>query len=281
MDRSMISAAVTMNQLQKGLDVVANNLSNLSTNGYKSRSASFSELLYQNLTNQPDQDQNLGRLTPIGLRMGSGARLSDTQMDTSMGALKQTDRALDVALLKPDQFFQVSVRDDNGGYHTRYTRDGAFYLQPDANNPNKMNIVTASGAFVLGRNGQPLQIPSDTESITINQTGHIQATLRDGRNIQVGDIGVVAIKRPQLLQALGDNMLGFPDLAPLGLNLNDVVTPAGATETAVRQGMLEGSNVDLSREMTNMMMMERAYQFNAKAISVADDMQGLVNGLRP
>ncbi|MFC4620478.1 flagellar hook-basal body protein [Camelliibacillus cellulosilyticus] len=281
MDRSMISAAVTMNQLQKGLDVVANNLSNLSTNGYKSRSASFSELLYQNLTNQPDQDQNLGRLTPIGLRMGSGARLSDTQMDTSMGALKQTDRALDVALLKPDQFFQVSVRDDNGGYHTRYTRDGAFYLQPEANNPNKMNIVTASGAFVLGRNGQPLQIPSDTESITINQTGHIQATLRDGRNIQVGDIGVVAMKRPQLLQALGDNMLGFPDLSPLGLNLNDVVTPAGATETAVRQGMLEGSNVDLSREMTNMMMMERAYQFNAKAISVADDMQGLVNGLRP
>src|SRR5690554_1476060 len=129
MSRAMIQAAVTMNQLQNKLDVIGNNLANSQTTGYKSREADFSSLLTQQINNVTDQQNAEGRLTPDGIRIGSGAGLGSTNINLEMGAVRETGRELDVALLQPNHFFQIEVT-ENGETETRFTRDGAFFLQP-------------------------------------------------------------------------------------------------------------------------------------------------------
>lgn len=274
MDRTMMTSATTMAQLQKGIDLISNNISNLSTTGYKSRSATFQSLLFQNMTDQPDKNQNLGRVTPLGIREGNGARLSDTQMDMSVGALNPTGRPLDLALTNADHFFTIG-----SGDAPRYTRDGTFYLSPDATNPNTMNLTTANGQFVLDQNGNPVQIPAHFEDINIDAAGKVTYTMPGGGKGTAGELGIVDIKRPQLLEAQGDNTFTLPNLASLGLTQNDVLAPNNGA-LVVRQGFLESSNVDLSDQMTNLMTMERAYQFNARSLRVGDDMMNLINQLK-
>jgi flagellar basal-body rod protein FlgG len=282
MDRSMMTAAVTMNQLQQGLDLIANNLANLNTNGYKSRSATFSSLLAQNMTRQPDETVNLGRLSPLGIRLGTGARVADTRLKMDQGSIRTTGRALDFALTQPDLFFTVSTTGQEGlaTTTTGFTRDGAFYLQPDANNPRFLNLVTASGQFVLDENGNRIRIPGDYAEIHVDPTGEVSYETRGGQNVTVGRLGIVQILRPQLLEAQGDNVFVLPDLQALGLVVGDVIGPNIANQPVVQQGALESSNVDLSEEMTKMMTLERSYEFNARSLSVADDMLGLINNLR-
>jgi len=282
MNRAMIMSAVTMSQIQKSIDLIANNLSNISTNGYKSRNATFSSLLFQNMTNQPDKDQNLGRLTPLGIRVGSGARVSDTQMDMRLGNIKTTDRPLDLALTEPDRFFSIQVMGPDGNSETRYTRDGNFYLNPDAANPDMLNLVTANGYFVLDEKGQRIQIPAGFSDIRFTPTGEVTYTMSGGEDrpsVVAGRLGIVSIRRPQLLLAQGDNTLALPNLASLGLTQADVLA-ANGDANVVQQGALESSNVDLTDQLTELMNMQRAYQFNARSLSISDQMQGLINDLR-
>jgi flagellar basal-body rod protein FlgG len=275
--RSMITAANTMNQLQQQLDVISHNIANVNTNGYKRRQTTFGELLVQQFDNLPSGEQN--RLTPDGVRYGVGAKLAATSLVLKQGALIDTGRQLDVALTKEGQFFRVLVQEENGTPFIRYTRDGAFYLSPAAENPNLLMLVTSEGYPVLNSNNEPIFINDNFKEIEISPTGTITVIAENGDIAQTVDLGVTTIERPQLLESLGENLYGLPNF----VNEDDVaVNMVGnlREQIGMQQFALEQSNVDLTTEMTDMLITQRSYQMNAKSISVSDQMLGLINGIR-
>lgn len=269
-----------MGEIQKALDTVANNLSNLNTTGFKQRQAVFSSLLEQNFTDQPDATVPLNRETPLGLREGTGSKVSGTKMDMAEGTIQQTDRPLDLALTQPDQFFTIESTGSNGQAETRYTRNGAFYLQPNASNPNRMNLVTQDGSFVLDQTGKRIELPVGTDQVTVSKTGQLQVTLRNGTQTTGAQIGVVSIHKPQLLTSAGDTTFTLPSLGALKIPIANVLTRVPTQTVSVQPGALEASNVDLTDAMTQLTTLQRSYQFNARAIQVADDMMNLVNTIR-
>src|SRR5699024_5677574 len=151
MSNAMIQAAVTMNQLQSKLDMIGNNLANNETTGYKSRQADFASLLFQQIDNMTDPANAEGRLTPDGVRIGSGAKLGSITNNFTPGVNSETGRALDTALPESNHFYQIQVT-ENGTNETRYTRDGAFYLSP-INNEQAVMLTTKYGHPVIGENG--------------------------------------------------------------------------------------------------------------------------------
>ncbi len=281
MNRAMMTSAVSMNAIQNALDTVSNNLSNMDTTGYKQRSAAFSSLLEQNYTDQPDANLSLNRNTPLGLRLGTGSRVASTKMDLSDGAIQQTGRSLDVALTQPNQFFTVQTETNNGSTETRYTRNGAFYAQPSATNPNQLNLVTENGAFVLDQNGKPIHIPAgaNVNDIRIDQTGTVQETLSNGTTQPYGKLGLVSISKPQLLTSAGDTTYTLPNLASLNTPSGNVWTRVTPQNGDFETGALESSNVNLTDGMTQLTQLQRSYQLNAKAVQVSDNMMNLINNI--
>lgn len=277
MNRSMLTASVTMGQLQKKIDTIGHNLANSNTNGYKSRETNFNDLLFQQINNQPNANQEVGRRTPNGIRQGSGAKLSETNLRMEQGGLKITDRPLDLALKRPNDFFELLV-EENGDFATRYTRDGAFYLSPYQEGENA--LVTGNGDFVLGTNGEPIFLPENFKDVKISETGEIVVTNHDNTEESVGQLQLVQMLRPQLLQSSGENQFALPDLEQLNLVEDEVYQDVSGQEGSVQQRALEMSNVDTATEMTELLIAQRSYQFNAKSISMADQMSGLIANLR-
>ena len=276
MSRTMIQAAVTMNQLQNKLDLIGHNMANSQTAGYKARKSEFSSLLFQNINNLNAQENEENRLSPAGVRIGTGARLGATNNDFSIGSLNQTDRTLDVALMNENHFFQIQTV-ENGVAETRYSRDGSFYLNP-VNNNQAVMLTTGDGNPVLGQNG-PITIPNGFDNIMINDSGQIIVERGNQREV-AGEIAVVQVNRPQVLESAGQNMFRLPDLNAFNINFGDVIQPLGAQNNLVQSGMLEQSNVDIAEQMSDLLMAQRAYQFNASTISTSDQMLGLINQLR-
>ncbi|EIT83882.1 flagellar hook-basal body protein [Fictibacillus macauensis ZFHKF-1] len=268
MNSSMINAGVTMSELQKRLDTLAHNMANSQSTGFKKRDTSFTDLLAQQVYNRYNQKGEAGRLTPTGIRVGSGARVSDTSLNMKQGVLQTTNRSLDVALAVPSHFFQV--QGDDGVIE--YTRDGAFYLRPTG--ANTLQLVTSDGKKVLGNKGA-ITIPSQYKEISIGQNGNISVTLKDGRVINNGNLAVVDAINPQLLQAVGHNFRIPPDVFA-----RQVMRGVVNQDIAIQQGALEMSNVDMGDEMTDLMETQRSYQFNARTITTSDQMMGLINGIR-
>lgn len=281
MNTSMMAASVTMGQLQKKMDTIANNMANSNTTGFKRREASFSDLLFQQVNNQIVPSMETGRLTPNGLRVGAGAKIGQTALRTEQGSIQQTDRQLDLAIQNPNHFFQIEVSNNNGEREVRYTRDGTFYFSQSPNNPNELNIVTGQGHFLLGPNG-PITVPADHSELQIDENGIISVILRDGTTtVPAGQLEMVRVQRPQILEQLGENLFGLPEnLIEQGYVPADILGVIGAGQVSLRQGALEMSNVDMGREMSEMILSQRSYQFNARSISMADQMMGLVNSIR-
>lgn len=276
MSRTMIQAAVTMNQLQNQLDIIGHNLANSQTTGYKSRQTEFSSLLFQQINNMTDPANAEGRLTPDGVRIGSGSALGSINIDLTVGSQKTTDRALDTALIGDNFLYQIQVTDD-GEQEIRYTRDGAFYLNP-INNSEVLMLTTREGHPVLGMNG-PIMINEGFENINIDPNG--QVIVRRGNQTEVaGQISVVEAIRPRLLEAVGENTFRLPDLEQLNFNFDEIIQPTDLTGNVLKSRTLETSNVDMSQQMTDLIMAQRSYQFNARTISMSDQMQGLINQLR-
>ncbi|MBU5214619.1 flagellar biosynthesis protein FlgG [Bacillus obstructivus] len=277
MNRSMIVASNTMNQLQKQLDIISNNLANIDTNGFKKREATFTDLLAQSFNNQPNKNEEIGRLTPNEIRVGVGAKLAQSQMVTKQGSLKQTGRPLDIAFTNESQYMKVLV-DNNGEGNIRYTRDGALYLSPI--NQNEMLLVNSEGYPVLDENNQMISISGNSSQYTFSSDGRFEVTLTNGQK-QEFNLGIVSVKKPQFLEQMGENLLGVP--ANAGATVNDILTELVGplrNQVSIQQGSLEGSNVNLSKEMTDLINVQRSYQFQSKAISLSDQMMGLVNGIR-
>ncbi|WP_373893947.1 flagellar hook-basal body protein [Virgibacillus sp. CBA3643] len=276
MSTPMIQAAVTMNQLQNKMDLIGNNMANSQTTGYKGRQADFSSLLFQSVNNVDDPANAQGRLTPEGVRQGSGAMLGSTNIDLTSGSIKETERALDTALLADNHFFQIQVT-ENDIQETRYTRDGSFYLSP-VNDSQSVMLTTGDGNPVIGVDG-PIVIAEGFDSIEIRGNGEI-AVSRGAQTEVAGELAVVEVMRPRLLEASGENALRMPDLAELGFNPGEIIQNVAPDVDVVRGGALENSNVDISKQMTDLISIQRAYQLNAQTISTGDQMKGLINQLR-
>lgn len=275
--RAMGQATVTMNQLQNQMDMIGNNMANSATPGYKSRQAEFSSLLFQHMGNLSDPENARGRLTPDGIRSGTGARLGAIHQNMMLGAIQNTERDLDAALLNEHHFFQVQVV-ENGVEEVRYTRDGSFYLQP-VNNGAELVLVTKDGHPVVGENG-PIQFAAHhINNIHIAGDGSITVQ-RGEQNENVGRLAVAAIDRPRLLEAAGNNQFRLPDLAAMGINFADIVQAVPQFDGLIQNNALEMSNVSISEQMTQLINAQRAYQFNARTITMADQMQGLINQIR-
>lgn len=276
MSRSMIQAAVTMGQLQQKLDTIGHNLANSQTTGYKSRQAEFSSLLFQQIENLNHPANGTGRLTPDGIRIGSGARLGAINSNMNAGNIVTTDRMLDTALLRENYFYQIQVTENNVT-EIRYTRDGAFYLSPINDNGDLM-LVTKDGHPVLGANG-PIVIEPGFDSIQIQDNGQIIVS-RNGQTETAGSLAVVEVTRPRILEAAGNNMFRLPDLAALGYAFGEIVQAPANIDGMLKSGALEQSNVDIAEQMSELILTQRSYQFNARTISTSDQMMGLINQLR-
>lgn len=189
---------------------------------------------------------------------------------------------LDAALTQDNHFFKVLVN-ENGQQAVRYTRDGSFQLTR-TNNVDEWMLADSQGNAVADSNNVPIVVRGPVKEVRIDANGNFTAVPQnDALADQTFELGVVEVKRPHLLQGRGNNLFGLPNLNALNLTVQDVVEEVDGTDRAdlnIRQGALEESNVDMASEMTELMIAQKSYQFNSKSISVADQMMGLVNGLR-
>lgn len=278
MNRTMITATNTLSHLQKQMDIISNNMANIDTAGYKRREATFTDMLVQEFKNQPDNDlETPGRMTPFNIRQGIGAKLGQVQTVLSQGSLKSTDRSLDTAFTTEGQFYRVMV-----GGEVQYTRNGAFYLSPLSDNESL--LVNSDGHAILDENDQPITLIGNVKNFKVNETGQFSAEKYDGTT-QDFNLGVVLAKKSQFLQHAGENLLALPkdDQGRLIMEEDEILTnltSAQRNQVSIQQGVLEQSNVDMSKEMTDLINVQRSYQFHAKSITLADQMLGLVNGIR-
>lgn len=275
MNRTMLTATNTLSQLQKQMDIISNNMANVDTNGYKRREATFTDLLVQEFNNQERDNKEINRLTPNGIRQGTGAKLGQAQMVMTQGNIKQTDRALDTAFTKEGQLFKVLVQ-TNGVNEVQYTRNGALALSPVSD--TEVMLVNGDGLPVLDENNNPITINGEAKDYSINATGQLTVTKTAGAT-EVFNLGVVRVNKPQFLEQRGGNLLGLP----ANVAEDEVLTELNGGlrgEISLQQGALEQSNVDLSKEMTELINVQRAYQFQSRTVTLADQMMGLVNGIR-
>jgi flagellar basal-body rod protein FlgG len=269
-NNSMIAASVSLGSLQQKLDMLADNIANVNTVGYKRKTSVFEDIL---TTMQPhvQEFQLPGRQTPSGFTQGWGAKLSAMQLDLSQGPLQTTNNPNDVAI-EGNALFQVQTRDGPAAY----TRHGAFQLVPLPG--GERQLVTDTGLPVLTQDGGDIIVPAGT-NLTINPDGALTAVGATGTQpVDLGKLALVQVVKPELLRSLGDNLYGVD----AGTNPGDVVQllttlPVG---TSVRQGYSEQSNVNLVDEMTDLTMVQRAYQLSARALSSADQMLSMANNLR-
>lgn len=272
-------AAVTAGQLQKKIDTISNNIANVHTTGYKRRETSFSDLLFQQLNNQSNPNVEVGRLTPHGLRVGSGARVASTAIRLEQGPIIETERELDFAIAEKNRFFRVG-RYENGEIEPLLTRDGAFYLSVDPDDDTQLVIVNKNGDYLLNGAFEPIAVPVDFKTLSLTEEGVLMATLQDGTVQNLGQLALTHVHKPQLLETVGDNLFRIPDLVALGYEPEDVYEEVPGDEGLILQGKLEGSNVNLANEMTQLIETQRHYQFMTRAISIADEMASIVNNIR-
>ncbi|WP_410512631.1 flagellar hook-basal body protein [Paenibacillus sp. BR2-3] len=272
MNNSTIGAAVSMSSLQQRLDIIADNIANVNTNGYKSKEGSFEDVLTR-VQQQSDDYALTGRSMPLGFNMGFGVRVPTISNNWEEGTLKETGSPTDLAL-QGNGLFGVQV---NGA--TAYTRQGNFHFTPDTTNPENMVLVDNTGNPVLNTDRTPITVPVGM-SVAIDETG--QVLMKRNENdpaVVAGSIMIVEPSSRASLQAVDGNFYVLAD----GVTEQQAFVQRAAGEASavgVRSGWLEQSNVDLSKEMTEMMQIQRTYQLAARALTSSDQMQGLANNLR-
>ena len=260
MIRSLWIARTGLDAQQTQLDVIANNLANVSTNGFKRARAVFEDLLYQNLR-QPGAQSSQQTQIPSGLQLGTGARPVSTARIFTQGNLQKTDNTLDVAI-NGNGFFQVLLPDGTTGY----TRDGSF--QKD----NQGQIVTSNG-YPLSPN---ITIPADALSVTVGTDGTISVTQPGvATATQIGALQLATFVNPGGLLSIGQNL--FLETASSGTPTPN--TPGTNGAGAVNQGYVETSNVNVAEELVTMIQTQRAYELNSKVVSTSDNMLGRLTQL--
>jgi len=288
MNNSMISSSVSMQALQQKMDIIAHNIANSDTLGFKRKDSNFHDVFTTTLR-QPEPFRQPGRLTPLGFNMGWGAKVGQIQIDMTQGSLQMTGNMLDVAI-EGDALFEIRLTDDEiarneNGQTVAWTKQGSFQFTIQPNDPDYAYLTTSAGQFVLDTNDEPVRIPKN-HRVQIDSVGNIMAydeVNRDAPPEYRGQLKVVHVLRPQLLEQIGDKQFVLKDGVD---NANgQVLTPLNEIQgdlpnVAIRQGFVEKSNVDLATEMTDLMMVQRAFQLNSRALVSADSMWNITNNLR-
>ena len=261
MMRGLWSAASGMSAQQTNIDVIANNLANVNTTGFKAARADFQDLLYQTMQAAGTTAAE-GAQVPTGIQVGLGTRCAAVQKMFSPGDLKQTGNPLDLAI-EGDGFFSVLTPD--GG--TAYTRDGSLKLDGTG------RLVTSEGCAV-----QPeISIPPEAESITIGRDGTVSVTMPGQSEPQdLGQIALAKFLNPAGLSSIGHNL--FLATAASG----EAVAGTGGSKGfgSISQRTLEMSNVRIIDEMVSLIVAQRAYEVSSKAIQASDEMLQMANNLR-
>ncbi|MFV9510438.1 flagellar hook-basal body protein [Tepidibacillus sp. LV47] len=272
MNLSIFNSLTGMQAIQQKVDTIANNIANLNTNGYKSREVFFQDIFSARME-QPEEFQLEGRLTPLGIDEGAGARLALSAIHFDQGQVIDTGVATDFMLSGENVFFTV-LSNNNQIY---YTRDGHFSIDGQG------YLVTAQGDYVLNTNQTPIQIPNGS-SLKVDLTGKLIAEDKNGNIMNLGYLQIAKASSPQSLEKVGDNLYQVPnELMNQGNTIVenlDMQNPNNQTLYSIEQGKLEGSNVDLAKEMVQLMEAQRAYQLQAKALSFSDQMLGMATRLR-
>ena len=253
MIRSLWISKTGLDAQQTQMDVIANNLANVSTSGFKRSRAVFEDLLYQTIR-QPGAQSSQQTQLPSGLQLGTGVRPVATERIFTQGNLQQTGNSKDLAI-NGDGFFQVLLPDGT----TAYTRDGSFQVD------NQGQLVTSSGFTI-----QPaISIPANTQSITVARDGTVSVTSAGSSTpTNVGSIQLSTFINPAGLESKGENLY-----LETGASGNASTNTPGSNGTGViNQNYVETSNVNVVEEMVNMIQTQRAYEINSKAITTSDQM---------
>ncbi len=257
--RALDIAATGMQAQQTNVEVISNNLANMTTTGFKRQRAEFQDLIYQNLRRVGSNSSDSGSIVPSGAQVGLGVKTAAIYRIDEQGNLQQTSNTLDLAI-QGNGFFQITLPDGQ----TAYTRDGTFGLAADG------TIVTADGYIV-----QPgIQVPTTATGVTINTSGQVQATIAGQTTPQtVGQLQLAIFPNDAGLEAQGDNM--YLQTAASGQPVTG--NPATTGFGTVMQGFIETSNVNVVTEITNLISAQRAYEMNSKVIQAVDDMEQVVS----
>ncbi len=259
--RALKTAALGMTAQQMNVDIIANNLANVNTTGFKKSSIEFQDLLYETMQTG-NRDGEKGRENPSKLQVGLGNRAIATNRSFSEGTVAETGNPLDIAI-NGKGFFQVEMPD--GTY--AYTRDGSLNVNAEG------KIVTNSGLPIV----PDINIPENSQSISISQNGVISVMLNGEVEAQeLGQIELVSFMNPAGLEALGGNLFVQTEASGDPVYGN----PAEEGMGSLMQGYLEKSNVDVAEEMINLIVAQRAYEMNSKAVRTADELMSLANGLK-
>ncbi len=259
MIRGLWSAASGMNSMQLNLDVIANNLANVNTTGFKRSRADFEDLLYQT-TRMPGTANADGTQVPTGMQVGMGSKPTAVQKIFTQGDYESTGNELDWAI-EGRGFFKIV---SNG--EELYTRAGAFKIDKDG--------------YVTTSNGDRLQpeftVPSGSVNVNIDPYGMLVASDAGGNALAAAQVTIYDFVNPAGLYSVGRNLFRPTDAS------GDPVEGNPGTENfgTIAQGFLEKSNVDVVKEMVGMIITQRAYELNSKAVQTADDMLGIANNLK-
>ncbi len=260
--RSLSIAATGMLAQQMNVEVIANNIANVNTTGFKRQRAEFQDLLYQDLLRAGTNSSDTGTVVPSGIQIGLGVKPAAVYRITEQGNIAITNNDLDMAI-NGKGYFPVEMPSGETGF----TRAGAFGRSPDG------DLVTPNGYIV-----QPgITIPSNAISITVNAQGEVSVTL-DGQTAPqvVGQMQLATFANEGGLQAVGDSLF----LETTASGLATLGTPGASGFGAIQQGALEPSNVNVVSEITNLIASQRAYEMNSRVIKAADEMLSSVVQLR-
>lgn len=262
MMRSLWSAASGMVAQQKNMDVVAHNLANVNTYGNKKVRAEFQDLIYQNLRDAGGTSGD-GTQYPQGLQIGLGTRVSATNRIFTQGPLQTTDNPTDVGI-QGEGFFQVQLPDGT----TAYTRDGSFKID------SERRLVTSDGFLLLPN--ITLDETATVDSLVISSDGVVSDTPSGGNQTEIGTLQLARFTNPAGLYAYGKNL--YLETAASGAAVTG--NPGADGMGVLTQNTLEMSGVQIVEEMVNMIVSQRAYESNSKAITTSDAMLEIANGLK-
>jgi flagellar basal-body rod protein FlgG len=257
--KALAIAATGMNAQQTNLEVIANNIANINTTGYKRARAEFSDLLYQVDRTQGVPNRANSSIVPEGVSIGLGVKTTAVRNVHTQGSLTSTGNSFDLAITGKG-WFQIEAADGS----TLYSRAGAFNTNADG------QLVTVDGATVI----PAITIPQDAVEVIVNKTGQVFARIDGQTDLQ--DLGQLTLA----------NFANEAGLAPLGDNLYQETPASGAANigipgdpgyATIEQGYLEASNVDPVKEITELISAQRAYEMNSKVIQAADDMASVVS----
>ncbi len=270
MMRSLYTAATGMRAQQTNVDNISNNLSNVNTVGYKTQKAEFKSLLYQTIQTRTTSAN--GEQKPISAQVGLGTRIASNTAIFTQGAPQASESTSDFAI-DGNGFF--AVRGEDGD--TYYTRNGSFVWTMGVNG---VTLANSDGYSVLDSNGNEIVLPDgvNSGSAVVTESGQIGYNNAEGVYVPLGQqFGIYQFNNPGGLEKESGTLFAVSDAS--GQPLNEA-TVAGLRPSKILQGYLEGSNVQVADEMVNLIVAQRAYQLNSKAITTSDEMLEQANNLK-